>query len=103
MRKLVSVLLLLSVFTSCKTYEQSGGLRWNTAFEDEVLRLPVDVFATRLSDDSALLVVKFIGTERNRNAKWPDSLRFNFHVYVDTSRNESFAYRDSISIALPSV
>lgn len=95
--------MVLCALASCKTYEQSGGVRWDAGFEEEVYRLPMDVFVAQTQNDSALLVVKFYGTERNRNTKWKDSIRFTFRTFVDTTGGTVFNYYDSTSIQIPSL
>ncbi|HZG00350.1 MAG TPA: GWxTD domain-containing protein [Chitinophagales bacterium] len=103
MSRSLLALLVLTALASCKTYEQSGGLRWNAGFEEDAYRLPMDAFVVRLPNDSALLVVKFFGTERNRNTKWKDSIRFTFKVFIDTTGGTVFNYRDSTSVVLPAL
>jgi len=101
MRFAFFVFLSLLFLTSCKTYEQYGGLRWNDAFQPIDAKYPVDVFASGLSVDSALLVIKLLGSEKTRNANWLDSLPFSFKVFTDTTGGDKFFFNDSTSLSIP--
>lgn len=91
-RYLISVLLLLTLLTACKSYEKAGGINYLSRFNTCEQDLPVFTRMHHLSNDSSEILIHIHFTEYNNQKNLPRTIQLQSVLDIDKSNNDKFSF-----------